>query len=123
MGTTIQYAAWNRITNTPGFSTDGLTPDSPADAPVTLSPADPTVSPFAPPLNYYVRFTRADGSIITVNGGQFFGLAGLSFSDTQNVNIGSQSGGAGAGKAAFSPLQLSFSQAGLQPELLTMLAS
>jgi hypothetical protein len=89
-----------------------------------LSPADPTVSPaFAPPLNYYVRFTRFDGSIVTLNGGQFFALPGFSFGDTQIPNIGSQSSGAGAGTVTFNPLQLNFSQQGLQPELFNMLAS
>src|SRR5882724_1409224 len=121
MGTTIQYASWNRISNEAGFA-DGSGLTTPAAA-ATLSPSDPAVSP-APtsPLNYFVRFIGADGNAITVNGGQFFALNGFSFSDTQTLSVGSASGGAGAGKVTLNPLQLSFSQPGLQPELFTMLA-
>jgi hypothetical protein len=75
MGTTIQSASWNLITNEAGFTTDGVAPADPAAAAVTLSPSDPTVSPASTsPLNYLVRFIRLDGSVVTVNGGQFFAL-------------------------------------------------
>ena len=43
--------------------------------------------------------------------------------DTQTLNIGSQSSGAGAGKVTFNDLTLQFAQAGLDPQLLTMLTS
>ena len=89
-----------------------------------MSPQAPTVSPAASlPLNYYVRFTLSDGSVVTANEGQLFALDGFSFSDQQTVSIGSASGGAGAGKASLGPLQLTFSQPGLQPALFQALAS
>src|SRR6202050_5706527 len=124
MGTPINTESWNLITNSFGFSTGGSTETSPAVAPATLSPQDPTVSPTSSaPLNYYVRFTLSDGSVVTVNEGQFFALEGFSFSDQNTVSIGSASSGAGAGKVTFNPLQLTLSQPGLQPALFQALAS
>ena len=124
MGTPINTESWNLITNTSGFSTGGSTETSPAAAPATLSPQDPTVSPTSSaPLNYYVRFTLSDGSVVTVNEGQFFALEGFSFNDQNSVSIGSASSGAGAGKVTFNPLQLTLSQPGLQPALFQALAS
>jgi hypothetical protein len=119
MGTPINTESWNLFTNSSGFSTDGSTETSPAAAPATLSPQGPTVVPASSlPLNYYVRFTLLDGSVFTVNAGQFFALGGFSFGDQQTGRIGSASGGAGAGKVTFTPLQLTLSQLGLQPALL-----
>ena len=124
MGTPINTESWNLFTNSSGFSTDGSTETSPAAAPTTLSPQDPTVVPASSlPLNYFVRFTLSDGSVFTVNEGQFFALEDFSFSDQQTVSIGSASGGAGAGKVTFTPLQLTLSQLGLQPALFEALAS
>ena len=120
MGTAAETASWNQVSNTPDFSTDGSTAASPAAAPA--SPQGQAVSSSLP-LNYYVRFTLADGDVVTVNGGQLFALEGFSFSEQDSFSIGGQSGGAGAGKATFNPLQLTFSQLGLQPALLTALAT
>ena len=106
--------------NTPDFSTDGSTAASPAVAPA--SPQGQAVSSSLP-LDYYVRFTLADGDVVTVNGGQLFALEGFSFSEQDSLSIGSQSGGGGAGKATFNPLQLTFSQLGLQPVLLQALTT
>ena len=113
-------AAWNQVSNTADFSTDGSTAASPAAAPA--SPQGQAV-PSSLPLNYYVRFTLADGDVVSVNGGQLFALEGFSFSEQNSLSIGSQSGGAGAGKATFNPLQLTFSQLGLQPVMLQALAT
>jgi hypothetical protein len=113
-------AAWNQVSNTPDFSTDGSTAASQAVAPA--SPQGQAVSSSLP-LNCYVRFTLADGDVVTVNGGQLFALEGFSFSEQDSFSIGGQSGGAGADKATFNPLQLTFSQLGLQPSLLTALAT
>ena len=124
MGTPINTKSWNLFTNSSAFSTDGSTETSPAAAPATLSPQGPTVVPASSlPLNYYVRFTLLDGSVFTVNAGQFFALGGFSFGDQQTGRIGSASGGAGAGKVTFTPLQLTLSQLGLQPALFEALAS
>ena len=112
--------AWNQVSNAPDFSTDGSTAASPAAAPA--SPQGQAVSSSLP-LDYYVRFTLADGDAVTVNGGQLFALEGFSFSEQDSLSIGGQSGGAGAGKATFNPLQLTFSQLGLQPVLLQALAT
>jgi hypothetical protein len=60
--------------------------------------SDAAVSPASTSsLDYYVRFTRYDNSVVTLNGAQLFALDGFSFTDEQTLNIGSQSGGAGAG--------------------------
>ena len=64
--------------NTPDFSTDGSTAASPAVAPA--SPQGQAVSSSLP-LDYDVRFTLADGDVVTVNGGQLFALEGFSFSE------------------------------------------
>ena len=112
--------SWNQLTNTSGFSTDGSTAASPAAAPA--SPQGQAVPSSSLALNYYVRFTLADGEVVTVNGGQLFALEGFSFSEQNSVTIGQSSGG-GAGKATFNPLQLTLSQPGLQPVLLHALAT
>ena len=113
-------ASWNQVSNTADFSTDGSTAASPAAAPA--SPQGQAVSSSLP-LDYYVRFTLADGDVVTVNGGQLFALEGFSFSEQDSLSIGGQSGGGGAGKVTFNPLQLTFSQLGLQPVLLKALAT
>ena len=125
LSTTPISVGWNQIQNTVGFDISQAAADPPpAAAPATLSPQDPTVSRTSnAPLNYFVRFTLSDGSVFTVNEGQFFALEGFSFSDQQTVSIGSQSSGAGAGKVTFNPLQLTLSQVGLQPALFQALAS
>src|SRR5580692_3696305 len=124
MGTLIQTESWNQVTNSSGFSTDGSTEASPAAAPPTLSPQDPTVAPASSsPLNYYVRFTLSDGDVVTVNGAQFFALDGFSFSEQQSSGTGSQSGGAGTGKVTLNPLQLTLSPLSSQPALFQALAS
>ena len=115
---TIATAAWDRVRNVEGFGS------TPLGAPVTLNPQDASVSPRGTSaLNYYVRFTLYNGGVVTLNGSQLFALDGFSLSDRQTLNIGSQSSGAGAGKVTFDPLQLNFSQLGLQPTLFQMLAS
>ena len=123
LSTTPVSVGWNQIQNTVGFDISQAAADPPpAAAPATLSPQDPTVSPTSSaPLNYYVRFTLSDGSVVTVNEGQFFALEGFSFSDQNTVSIGSAS--SGAGKATFNPLQLTLSQGDLQPVLFQALAS
>jgi hypothetical protein len=113
--------AWSTVTNSPTFSTNGTAQSTPATAPLTLPAAQ--VAPSSGALDYYVRFTLADGTVLTLNGAQYFGLSQFSFDDQQTLSIGSQSGGAGAGKATFNPLQLTFGQQGLDPQLLKLLGS
>src|ERR1700722_11141046 len=100
MGTAAKTGSSNQVTNTSGFSTDGSTAASPAAAPA--SPQGQAVSSSSLALNYYVRFTLADGEVVTVNGGQLFALEGVSFSEQNSVTIGSQAGGAGSRRG---PLQ------------------
>ena len=69
LSTTPVSVGWNQIQNTVGFDISQAAADPPpAAAPATLSPQDPTVSPTSSaPLNYYVRFTLSDGSVVTVD--------------------------------------------------------
>jgi hypothetical protein len=115
-------AAWNQVTNTVGFSTTGTGTTSPAAESLTLDPKL-VAPPVAATLTYYVRFTTNTGTTAPFDGKTLYQLNGFSFDDQQTLNIGSQSSGAGAGKATFNPLNLSFTQANLTPQLLQYLAS
>jgi VCBS repeat-containing protein len=114
--TPSSMAAWDRITNVSGF---GATP---VVAPLTLPQDGVSPSVDSSSLNYFVRFTLGDGSTLTVSGNQLFELEDFSFGDENAVDIGSATGGAGAGKVSFNPLELTFDQPGLDPQLFKMLA-
>ncbi|MBR1091695.1 hypothetical protein JQ621_29920 [Bradyrhizobium manausense] len=114
---------WNRIKNIAGFSVDGLTPTQPMSAPLTLPTTGVSSHTDWSSLHYYVSFQLYNGTTLTVDGNTLFALDNFSFGDTQTLNIGSQSSGAGAGKVTFDPLHLSFSQLDLDPKLFQMLAS
>ena len=116
-------ASWDRVTNTTGFSTGSSAPTTtPPTVPITL-PTTGVASAGAASLTYYVRFTLANGTELTLNNDQLFQLSSFAFDDKQTLNIGSATSGAGAGKVTFNPLTLSFTQQGLAPQLLQMLAS
>ena len=128
--TPTSTSAWDRVKNVSGFSTDhtgapiGETQDvASALAPPLTLPKSGVSAGANPPLQYYVRFELYNGTTVTVNGDQLFALKTFSFTDEQTLNIGSSSSGAGAGKVTFDPLQLSFTQLGLDPQLMKMLAS
>ena len=121
-GTPIS-GSWDRVTNTNDFSTDGETDPPPLAAPATLSDA-PALSPaVSPGLTYYVRFTTTHGGTGPLDGSTLYQLNSFSFDEQQTVSIGSQSGGAGAGKVTFNPLDLVLTQPALTPALFEMLAS
>ena len=129
--TPTSTSAWDRVKNVSGFSTvyqperqlaRRRTSASALAPPLTL-PKSGVSAGASPPLQYYVRFELYNGTTVTVNGDQLFALKTFSFTDEQTLNIGSSSSGAGAGKVTFDPLQLSFTQLGLDPQLMKMLAS
>jgi VCBS repeat-containing protein len=118
----IKSAAWNILNNTSEFDV-GSEIGPFIDLPLTL-PADGVSPPVdTPSLHYYLRLSLYDGSTVTIDGNQLFALDSSSFDADQAVNIGSQSSGAGAGKVAFNPLELSLEQPALDPLLFKMLAS
>ena len=114
--TAITVAAWDEVLNIPGFGA------VPVDAPLTLPEAGVSTGGGGSSLDYFVRFTLSDGSTLTVNGDQLMALQDFSFGDEIPVSIGSATGGAGAGKVKFDPLELTFSQPDLDPQLFKMLA-
>ena len=101
----------------------------PLPAPLTL-PTEGVSPSFDPSsLQYYVRFTPAGGGTIVgetqdqTSSNPAYALDGFSFGAEQTLGIGSASSGAGAGKATFNPLQLSFDQPALNATLFQMLTS
>jgi VCBS repeat-containing protein len=117
---------WNQVENVvdPGSTISGDTTSPPVTTADTAAPAavDQPAFPLVPgvdtsSLQYYVRFTRSDGTTLTVGGDQLFALDGFSFSAAQSLSIASASSGAGAGKVTFNPLHLSFDQPLLNPFL------
>ena len=109
-----QSASWDLTTNTSGFP--GL-----INPPTTLQ--GQTISPaVSPSLTYYIRFTP-DQTTGPLDGSTLYQLNSFAFDDQYTVNLGSQSGGAGTGKATFDPVDLALSQPSLTPALLQMLAS
>src|ERR1700743_2045745 len=96
-------SGWNRIKNISGF-TDGTADTQPIAAPLTLPSSGVSNETGPSSLHYYVTFSLYDGTTLTVDGDKYFALDGFSFSDEQTLSIGSQSSGAGAGKAPFQPL-------------------
>src|SRR5581483_10189730 len=114
--------AWNRVTNVSAF--DAIGSSSPAAAPAASEVTAAAAASTTPAhLDYFVRFTLVDGDVVTLNGNGLFGLNSFSFADDQTLNIGSQTTGLGAGEVKFDPLTLTFSQGGLDPTLLNMLAA
>lgn len=114
--------AWNSVKNVSGFSTNGTNTATPTAGPTTLSPTASNVAAASnTPLDYYIRFTQSNGTVVTVGTGSLFALSNFKFEDTQVLNI--QSGTLGAGKATFDPLNLTFQQSSLDPQFLQMLAS
>ena len=122
---------WNQVENVvdPGSTISGDTTSPPVTTADTAAPAavDQPAFPLVPgvdtsSLQYYVRFTLSNGTTLTVGGDRLFALDGLSLSAAQSLSIASASGGAGAGKATFNPLHLSFDQPLLNPYVFQMLA-
>jgi hypothetical protein len=109
-----QSASWDLITNTSGFP--GL-----INPPTTLQGQTVSAAPSSG-LTYYIRFTP-DQSTGPLDGATLYQLNSFSFDAQQIFNIGSQSGGAGAGKVTLDPLNFALSQPSLTPALLQMLAS
>ncbi|MBV9234949.1 MAG: type VI secretion system tube protein Hcp, partial [Xanthobacteraceae bacterium] len=116
-----QSASWDVITNTSGFP-DLINP------PTTLQ--GQTISPAVnPDLTYYVQFTTSDQIPVigeTQDGTQnstLYQLNSFSFDIHNTTTIGSATGGAGAGKVTFNPLNLVLSQPSLTPGLFQMVAS
>ena len=93
-------------------------------APATLT--GQTTAPTASPLTYYlvlgpdtISGEATDPSV----GRTFYQLTDFSFSIENPDNGGSTTGGAGAGKAKLSPLQLELTQQALTPEFFQQLAT
>ncbi|MBB4201241.1 type VI protein secretion system component Hcp, partial [Rhodoblastus sphagnicola] len=119
--TLAQSAAWNRVANASGFST-GSDSSPPAAASAKLVSSQ-VAAPDTTKLTYYVRFTSYSGTAQPFDGKTLYELSGFSFEDQQALNIGGASGGVGAGKVTFDPLNLNFVQTGLTAQLMKYLAS
>ncbi len=116
--TTTTQAAWNSPTDSAIFSTDKTTSATPATAPATLSGQTVSVTSN---LVYYVFFTPQNGDGKTpFDHEDYYELTGFSWQDLQSFNI--DSSGTAHGMARFDPLTLTFTQHGLEPALLQMLA-
>ena len=111
----ISSAAWDSLTTSSGFGSS-----SPITASPTLNPAL-VAAPDTGDLTYYVRFTTKSSATGVFNGSTLYRLSAFSFDNQQSVNLNNPSGGAGAGKAKFDPLGLSFSNSSLNPQLLQYL--
>ncbi len=111
--------AWTMSTGTAAFrSGSGAT--SPVTAPTTEpSPSTSTVQPGGE-SDYYVRFIKADGSVLTVDGSQYFAVNNFNTGLTEPVNL--VVGGA-SGRAELDSLSLTLSDPELDPVLFSMLAS
>ena len=106
-------AGWNAVTNT---ADNNLTTDI-SGAPANVPTGDPSAAvPLSTPtIDYYVRFTEANGDVL---GGGWIELQGAGF--TLDESLSSGSSGAGSGKVSLQSLNLNFFAGQLGSTLLQM---
>jgi hypothetical protein len=115
-------SAWNRFTSTSGFSRNGSTSATPIAAATTLSPTSTLVAPAVTTTpDYYLRFLKADGTVLTLDGNSLFAVGDFSAGATQILNFGAPS--LGGSHLTFDTFTASLSQQVLTPGLFHMLAA
>ena len=111
----LSSSAWDRVNNTTGFSTgSGAPTTTPPTVPTTL-PTTGVASAGAASLTYYVRFTLANGTELTLNNDQLFQLSSFAFDDEQDAEHRQRDERRGGGQGHLRPADPVVHAAGPRP--------
>src|SRR5262245_17803546 len=118
-----QTSSSDQISASWHLSTDSPESSQPLAAPTTLT--GQTIAPAASPLTYYLVLDphTVTGETTDKSKQKFYQLTDFSFSVENPDNVGSATGGAGAGRVTLNPLKLELTQQALTPEFFQQLAT